>query len=345
MGNSKSRLYFLLILLLTTATLAFFILRPFLYALVLAVVFAIICQPIYRFVLKVCKNQESLASFVTILLVFAFIFIPLFLLGWQIFQEGQLLYFSLSDNFSNTSLAGLSSLLDQKLTSLLPVFGNLSLDLSQYFKTSLNFLLNNLGAVFFNLAKIFTELFVFLFALYYLFKDGDKIKRALIKLSPLNKEDDEIIIKKTLLAINAVIRGSLVLAVIQGLLVVVGFALFSVPNPVLWGTVAAICSLIPAIGTAIVILPAVLFLYFGGQIISATGLLLWGVLFVGLVDNLLRPYLVGRGVSLHPLLVLLSVLGGLSFFGPVGFILGPLVATLLLVLLDICSTFITKNTC
>jgi predicted PurR-regulated permease PerM len=209
----------------------------------------------------------------------------------------------------------------------------------------LNFLLNNLGSIFFNLAQIISELFVFLFAFFYLLRDGEKIKQAIIKLSPLNKEDDEIIIEKISGAINSVIKGSLLVALIQGALLAVGLFIFSVPNPVLWGAVSAIGALIPMVGTTIVILPAALYLYLNGQVLAALGVLLWGTVFVGLAENLIRPPLVGRGMSLHPLLVLLSVLGGLSFFGPFGLIFGPLVATLFVVLIDICSTFIVKNTC
>jgi predicted PurR-regulated permease PerM len=345
MINSKPRLYFLLVLLFATSVLAFFILKPFLYALILAIVFAIVCQPLYQAILKAFKGRAGLASLVTILFICIFVFAPLFLIGWQIFGEGQQLYFSLSEGFGNGGLSQVSVLLEEKFNGLSPLLDNISLDFGQYFKTGLNWLLNNLGAIFLNFAQIMTSSFVFLFAFYYLLRDGEKIKQFVIKISPLNKEDDELIVDKVSLAINAVVKGSLMLAVIQGILLAIGLYIFNVPNPVLWGTVAAIGALIPMVGTAIIVVPAVIWLYFSGQIISALGLLLWGVLFVGLIDNLLRPHLVGKGASLHPLLILLSVLGGLSFFGPVGFVLGPLVATLFVVLIDICSTFIVKNTC
>ncbi|HRZ30510.1 MAG TPA: AI-2E family transporter [Candidatus Paceibacterota bacterium] len=345
MDKARPRLYFLLILLSITAILAFFILRPFLLALVLAVVFAIVCQPLYLFILKKFRGRVGLASLATILLLLVFIFVPLFFLGWQILEEGQLFYAFLSDNFSSTSLASWSRLVEQSLTDLSPAFGNLSIDLNLYLERSLNFFLNNLATIFFNLTKVITDLFVFLFALYYLLKDGDKLKSALIKISPLTKSDDEVILTKITLAVNSVIKGSLLLALIQGLISAFGFVLFGVPNPFLWGTVALAGSLVPAVGTAIVIIPAVIFLYFKGQVVASLGLLLWGGVFVGLSDNLLRPYLVGKGSHLHPLIVLLSVLGGLSFFGPTGFILGPLIAVLLLVLLDISSSFIVKSTC
>ena len=126
---------------------------------------------------------------------------------------------------------------------------------------------------------------------------------------------DETIFNKLAVAINSVIRGNLAVALIQGILTAVGFALFGVPNPTLWGSVAAIAALVPSVGTALVLLPAILFLYWG-EALSALGLLLWGATAVGLIDNFLGPKLAGRGMRLHPFLILLSILGGIAFFGP-----------------------------
>ena len=117
----------------------------------------------------------------------------------------------------------------------------------------------------------------------------------------------------------------------------VGFWIFGVPNAILWGSFAAIAALIPGIGTALVLTPAILFLFARGEIFSAIGLLAWGVGVVGLIDNFLGPRLMGRGIELHPLIILLSVLGGIGFFGPIGFLLGPLIVSLFFALLDIYS--------
>ena len=127
------------------------------------------------------------------------------------------------------------------------------------------------------------------------------------------------------------------MALIQGILTAVGFALFGVPNPTLWGSVAAIAALVPSVGTALVLFPAILFLYWSGAALSALGLLLWGATAVGLIDNFLGPKLAGRGMRLHPFLILLSILGGIALFGPIGFLLGPLVLSMLFVLLEIYS--------
>lgn len=342
MNDSKPRFYFLLVLLALTLVLSFFVFRPFLYALILASVFALVSQPVYKVIFKFFGKQAWLASLLTILVAIVFILIPLSLLGWQIFQEGQQLYLSLSDNFDSQSAGQIFSGLNSNLAKLIPGLDSLTFDFQQYAKSGLSFLLSHLSSIFFNLAKIVTGLFIFIVASFYLLKDGNKFRQFLVQVSPLTEKDDQMIINKIVKATNSVVRGSLMIATLQGIVSSFGLFIFGVPNPILWGTMAAVGALIPGVGTAVVLLPAIIYLYLSGQVISAGGLLVWGALAVGLIDNLLSPYLVGKKAQLHPLLMLLSVLGGLSFFGPIGLILGPLVISLLLVLLEIYSTITTK---
>ena len=125
------------------------------------------------------------------------------------------------------------------------------------------------------------------------------------------------------------------MAATQGVVSGIGLSLFGVPNPVLWGVVAGFAALIPTLGTSLVLIPAALFLLTKGAFVAAIGLFIWALFAVGLIDNFLSPRLVGKGAQLHPLLVLLSVLGGISLFGPAGLILGPLCSSLLLALLSI----------
>jgi len=335
MNHQKSELYFLLILLAGIFVLAFFIFRPFLYAFILAIVFATVFEPVYKKVLAITRERKSLVAFLATISVLIVVVAPLVFLGIQIFQEATGLYFSLIENDGETDLSRLIGDTMQSLTRFSPVPVEFSLDVSQYLKQGLSWLLQHLGSLFANVAKAIVSIFIFLVALYYLFKDGRKLKAAVVALSPLQDIHDETIFNKLALAINSVIKGNLAVALIQGILTAVGFAIFGVPNATLWGSVAAITALIPGIGTALVLLPAILYLYFSGETLFATGLLLWGMTAVGLVDNFLGPKLASRGIRLHPFLILLSVLGGIGFFGPLGFLLGPLVLSLLFALLEI----------
>ena len=343
-NHQRSELYFLLILLAGIFVLAFFIFKPFLYALILAIVFATVFQPVHKRVLAMTRERKGLAAFLATISVLIVVVAPLTLLGIQIFQEATGLYSSLIENggvtdplrrsYSEASLSrGIGNTI-QSLTRFSPVPID-SPDVSQYLKQGLSWLLQHLGPLFANVAKAMVGVFIFLIALYYLFKDGHDLKRALVALSPLQDIHDETIFNKLALAINSVIKGNLAVALVQGVLTAVGFAIFGIPNATLWGSVAAITALIPGIGTALVLLPAILYLYFSGETLFAVGLLVWGMVAVGLVDNFLGPKLASRGMRLHPFLILLSILGGIGFFGPLGFLLGPLVLSLLFALLEI----------
>lgn len=336
MKKTNAELYFLLALLLGVLALAFLIFKPFLTVLALALVFATVFYPVHTKALAVTGGRNAIAALLSTLTVLVVVILPLTVLGIQILRESTELYTVLVAQGGASEFSRVISETFARydvFTGLLPVPDTLG----QYVTQGLGWLLGHLGSLFASIAKALLNVFLFLLALYYLFKDGRAFKSAVIALSPLQDVHDETIVRKLSLAINSVIRGSLTIAVIQGVLTAVGFALFGVPNPTLWGSVAAIAALIPGVGTALVIVPAVLYLYVTGDAAYAGGLLAWGIVAVGLVDNLLGPKLVERGVRFHSFLILLSILGGLSFFGPLGFLLGPLVLSLLFALLDIHS--------
>lgn len=335
MNHQKSELYFLLALLIGIFVLTFFIFKPFLYALILAMVFATVFEPLHKKALKIVYQRRSLAALLATFSVLIIVIAPIAFLGLHVFQETAGLYSFLTQNGGATNL--LHSLEDASvsLKRFIPVPITFSPDFNQYLRGGLSWLLGQLGPLFANLAKVILSVFIFLVALYYLFKDGKKLKTYLIALSPLQDNHDETILNKLAAAVNSVIKGNLAVAIIQGILTAVGFTIFGVPNAALWGSVAAIAALIPGVGTALVLLPAIFYLFFSGNMFFAVGLLLWGMIAVGLVDNFLGPKLMERGVQLHPFLILLSILGGIGFFGPIGFLLGPLVLSLLFALLEV----------
>jgi predicted PurR-regulated permease PerM len=135
-------------------------------------------------------------------------------------------------------------------------------------------------------------------------------------------------------SIHGVIRGALVIAGIQGIISGIGFAIFGVPNAVLWGSLAAVCALVPTLGTTLVFVPIVGYLALTGHIPQAIGLAVWGIFAVGLIDNILGPRLMSQGSSIHPFFILIAVLGGVDLFGPVGLFAGPLVVALFFALFD-----------
>lgn len=344
MKQQKSELYFLFVLLLGIFVMIFFIFKPFLYALILAIVFAIVFGPIHKKVFSITRGKKGLSAIIATASVLIVVIVPLSFLSVQIFQETTHLYSSLVGNSGATNISLRVNDVLKNLTKFSPVPIELSIDVNQYLRLGLGWLIQNLGPLFANATKAVVSIFIFLIALYYLFKDGYKLKSTIIALSPLQDVHDETIFNKLVLAINSVVRGSLFIAIIQGLLTAVGFSIFGVPNPTLWGIVAVIAALVPSIGTALVIFPAIIYLYFSGEVISAVGLFVWGVTAVGLIDNFLVPKFIEKRILIHPFLILLSILGGIGFFGPIGFLLGPLSLSMLFVLLEIYSTISKKYT-
>ncbi|HAT68334.1 MAG: hypothetical protein A2481_02660 [Candidatus Yonathbacteria bacterium RIFOXYC2_FULL_47_9] len=334
MNYQKSELYFIFTLLAAAGVLTFLIFKPFLYALILAVIFATVFEPVHKKALVATRGRSGLAALITTMSILVVIVVPVTFLGVQIFKESVQLYTSLVNNGGTVGISqGIEGVL-RNWGIFLPAG---SLDLGQYMQQGLSWLIQHIGTVFSNATKIMVGIFVLLIALFHLFKDGGKLRNSLIVLSPLHDVHDQTIIHKLELAINSVVRGSILVGLVQGVLTAIGLAIFGVPNPVLWGSVAAITALIPGFGTSLVIIPAVLFLVITSSVASALGLLVWGVVAVGLIDNVLGPKLVGRGTKLHPFLILLSILGGISLFGPLGFLFGPLSVSLFVASLEIYS--------
>lgn len=331
--NNKLQHYFFLILFLIVAGVMLFIFKPFIAPLVLAISFAVVFHPLYAYFLRRFKGRKTLSSLSAVLVIIILVLLPLAVLGSLLFTEAVGLYDSIALRGGG---AGVFTTLISNLEGYLQgFFPELNLDIASYAQAGLQWIVGNFGAVFTRFLTVGLDLFIMLVALFYLFKDGDTLRKHYIELSPLVNEYDEQIFKKLAVAINSVIKGSLVIAIIQGVLAGLGMLIFGVPSPIIWGSTAMIAGLIPGIGTALVIIPAVLYLVFTGSTAAAIGLAIWGVVVVGLVDNFLAPNLINRGIKIHPMLILISVLGGIILFGPIGFLLGPLVLALFFALLDI----------
>jgi predicted PurR-regulated permease PerM len=344
MNNLKPQFYYMLALLLGALLIVFYIFRPFLYTLITATAFAVVFQPVHQKVLNYTRQRRGIAALITGVIIILLVLIPVVFLGIQIFREAQELYSSVTDGGGKDNILNAVKEITAYLQKYIPVPVEFSLDFDKYIEHGLSWLLENIGSVFSNLAKIILKLFIFIIALYYLLKDGEDLINKIVELSPLADTDDEKIFNIIKSAINSVIKGNLTIAVIQGILTAGGFAVFGVPNAVLWGSVTAISALIPGVGTSLVVIPAVLFLFLRGDNLSGFGLLVWGAGAVGLIDNFLGPKIMGRGMKMHPLVILLSVLGGIGFFGPIGFLLGPLAVSLLFAFIEIYTSLSANKT-
>ncbi|OHA17060.1 MAG: hypothetical protein A3C79_02130 [Candidatus Taylorbacteria bacterium RIFCSPHIGHO2_02_FULL_45_28] len=329
-------------LLLVVVVLAVFIFLPFLTPIVLAAAIAVVFAPLHRFIVrKFYKDRErsNFGALTTLLVVIVIIFVPALLITAKIYTEVQSMYGFLIDESGRsqaiTALNNAAEGVSNVFLNLYPAYSFDSFNITEILQKGLEWLFGNLDTIFSGASKIALSFFVMLLAMFYFLRDGRELKRQIISLSPLGDDDDEKIFKKLERTIFSIFGGSIAVGILQGILTGIGFALFGVPNPALWGSIAAVTALIPGIGTALVLIPGILYVFFTGSTGETIGLLVWGVLAVGLIDNLLAPIFINRGVKIHPFLILLSVLGGLLFFGPIGFVLGPIVLAFLFSLLEI----------
>jgi predicted PurR-regulated permease PerM len=185
-----------------------------------------------------------------------------------------------------------------------------------------------------NIASGIVQAFFVLFTMYYLFKDGDKIVDRLPEALPLSREQSDAIILRTKEVVGASVYGVVTIAMIQGILGGIMFWILGIPSPLLWAVLMAFVCMIPVAGSFLVWLPLSIYLMVTGHWTKAIVLILWGALIISTVDNLLRPKLVGTQTKLHELFVFFSVLGGISVFGLLGIVLGPVVLAITLGLLQ-----------
>jgi predicted PurR-regulated permease PerM len=187
-------------------------------------------------------------------------------------------------------------------------------------------------------AAFLLNLFVMLYAMFFFLRDGRKILEKIFYYTPLSHEDEERVLERLTSVTRATIKGTLVIGVIQGGLAGLGFWAAGIDGAAFWGTLMAILSIVPGIGSALIWVPGVIYLFVTGQNLAGTLLLAWCAAVVGSIDNVLRPMLVGKDAKMPDLLILVGTLGGLFLFGPMGFIVGPVVCGLFLTVWDIYGT-------
>ena len=316
--------------------LCWLMLRPFITVLEWAAVLVIVFYPVHKRLAKRIKRR-GLSALLSSVLVIVILVLPLIFLTLALINE-------LSGAAQNLP-AYSAQLLDPET----PVIGkaskwihdHLALDTtsSQAFITEQ---LKNIGAALLgqsvglvgNILSAIVKAFFVIITMYYLFRDGDRILQNLPGVLPLNAHQSEAIIARTSQVVSASVYGVVTIAMLQGMLGGLAFWLFGVPSPILWGVVLAFVCMIPIAGSFFVWLPASIYLILTGHWTKGILLILWGALVISTIDNFLRPKLIENQTKLHELFVFFSVLGGMSVFGLLGIVLGPVVLAITLGLLD-----------
>lgn len=303
---------------------------PFMTVIIISMALSVVLHPVYEFFKRKLRGISWLASLVTVLLFIIVLGVPLFFIGSRVLTESQSLYLSVADgNGSHGAISSASTFIKAKI----PAAANF--DLNGLLARASSFLADTFSTILTTTLSTAFALVLALLSLFYFLKDGDYWKARLIRLSPLTDKHDSRILAKLGSAVNGVMLGYIMIALVQGLLMGLGLWLFGVPNAVLWGTLAGIASMIPSIGTALVSGPAIIYLFMTGPVAPAIGLLIWALTLVGGIDNILNPIVVGKRIELPPVMVLFAVLGGIALMGAPGIIIGPLAVSLLHTLIDI----------
>ncbi len=343
-------LWFFLSLFLISILLLGWLLWPFLSVIIIGAVVTGLFTPVYQLINR--NMRSSFASFLTCLLIFVILFIPIFFIVTVVSGEAYDLYNAaksavLSDEIS-TLLEGsrISDLVAKNalLSRISEYLANFGIELSsgEFQRTVADvaqkmslWIFEQTRAIASNILKFLLNFFFVLLVTYYLLIDGGRLISFIVDLSPLPQDQDEKLIQKFKDIAGAVLVGNGLCGVIQGILGGGVFALFGLRSPFLWGLVMAFLAFLPIVGIGIVFIPAAILLFLKGRIVVGIFFIIFYLLVSGLIEYILKPKFVGKRVQMHTLLVFLSVIGGLKLFGMLGIIYGPLVVTGFLTLTDI----------
>jgi predicted PurR-regulated permease PerM len=333
---------FLLIFVIVFTVLFIRMIRWFLMPILVAAVICSLTYPFYKRILQTFGNRRSLSSIVACFLLLIFLLIPLFIIGDIVSHEAVEFYSKSEKKVQEIIEKGDSGPLGTLKNSVW--FRRLNLERLDWQSTITN-IAGTIGSVLtFVIRKtsggalqIIAGTFVTLFIMFYFFRDGEIIVARLKHLIPLEDDYEDVLIARFVNVSRATFKGTLVIGFIQSTIGAVTLWLFGVDTPVLWWVVMVVFSMIPLFGAWIVMHTAAIVQLLSGHTGAAIGIFLVTVCIISVIDNLLRPRLVGQFTGMHDLIIFLSALGGIATFGPLGIIAGPIVAAFFVTLLEIYS--------
>lgn len=337
-GKLQQRSFLLCLVIVTLAFL--FLLKPFFGPIFWACAIAVIFYPVQRRLRARYPKSPNLTALVSLTLCVVIVIIPVLVVATSVVQEGMMLYQKLNEGEINPA-----SYVD-RVRDAFPLVNTaletLGIDLATLKERAMEFAVGasqvvaqQALAVGQSTFQFFLALAVMVYLTFFLLRDGPALTALMMKALPLGDDRERMLFTKFAEVTRATVKGNLVVAMVQGALGGLAFWVLDIPGPFLWGVIMAILSLIPAVGAGLIWMPVAIYLFAVGDVLPATLLVAYGFGVIGLVDNILRPILVGRDTKLPDYVILLSTLGGLVLFGINGFVIGPLIAALFTVFWDI----------
>lgn len=334
------------LLLIAAASLAFaWILWPFFGAIFWGTVIAIVFAPLFRRLSGPMRQSPSIAALATILIVIVIVILPLTAITSSLIQEATNLYDRIHSGELNFSLYfnqiwdAMPSWIQNMMSRLgLTNLGAVQEKLAVGLRQGSQFLATQILSIGQFTFQFIINLCVMLYLLFYLLRDGDALCHIISRAIPLRTDQQRALFTKFTTAVRATVQGGIFVAILQGMLGSLIFWFLGIHTPLLWGVIMAFLSLLPAIGASLVWLPVAIYLLATGDVWQGLTLIAFGTLIIGLVDNFMRPVLVGKDTRLPNYVVLISTLGGLQIFGLNGLIIGPAIAAMFTVVWEIFST-------
>jgi len=332
--------FFVLVLLVT---LAFgWLLTPYFSAILWGVVAAIVFGPLYRWLTRRLGGREGLAATLTLLIILALVILPAILMTFSLIQEAVGLYTKLQSNKIDFSAIfnKLSHSMPRGVTRLARQYDLMDAERArELIRSALSAGLGSMATRALTVGQgalaFLAQLGVMLYLTYFLLRDGDSLGRRFSEALPLRPQTREHLIDNFVRVVRATMKGTVLVAVLQGIVGGVIFALLGIESALLWGLLMGFFSLVPAVGTGIIWVPVALYLLLTGSVWEGSVLVFCGFFVIGLIDNLLRPILVGKDTKLPDFVVLIATVAGLELFGLSGFVVGPIIAALFIALWDI----------
>ena len=304
--------------------ISFLIIRPLITTILSSFILAFVFYPLYK-KLNAKINSKNICSLLTIFIILLLIIIPSVFITNALAKESLVFYNKIKGK-------DFSLIISQYLEPDMQQYINSILD------GSILYIIKITSSFVLSIPNIALKFFVTIFLTYYLLKESQVFIDTAKKYIPFKESIKEEILERFGRITKAIVFGTILTAIIQGILGMIGFVIFNIPSPFLWGFVMAIVSVIPILGTAIVWVPAGIVQILQQDYFSGIGILLFGALVVGTMDNLIRPKLVGKKAKIHPAVILIGILGGIKFLGFIGLIIGPLTLATAFELLKIKKT-------
>ena len=327
MAMKSQNAYYLLLTLITIlfVSLIFNFAAPILWSIVVSIIF----YPLYEKLLLM-TNKKSLSSMLSLILILLLVIMPsiavLGLIGNELIN-----FINSSENYSFEQY--FQMIPNESVINQLIAWSGLSINdliekADDFLISASKMLYQSVSTISTNVINFFVSLFIFVYLTFFFLRDGEKILQHCMDAFPMKNEDESYLLDQFQKTTRATIKGTVMVALAQGFLGYLTLLLIGINGALIWGAVMALLSIVPAVGTVLVWLPIALVLFLNGEIMDASLLIFSGVFIIGMIDNLLRPILIGKETKMPDYLILLTTIGGISIFGITGFIVGPIIASL-----------------